>query len=85
MEQRQVKLENAVKSLDQRLTNLENQGSELKRDLTRRLDEIYDAIQEVMGDLDKQADQKVAKLRSELEPRLRQLEQLHPSGQHPTV
>ena len=81
-----------VSALDRNVTGVQTGLAAGNRELAlfqtevrQKLDDIYDGIQEVMGDLDAQADTKVFKVRHDLEPRVDQLEQLHRPGQHPSI
>lgn len=83
-------LHSLVLRTDAKLSNLEQEvnGLEAKLDsfegkMEQRFNEIYDAIQEILGVTSEQTDQKVQKLRSEFHPRIEKLEKVHPQGQHP--
>ncbi len=56
-----------------------------QENMERRLDEIYAALQQVLGDAGELADRVERSVRSDLEPRIEQLERIHPQGQHAKI
>jgi len=75
---------NRLDAIEQKMATKDDLAA-FRQDVAQRLDDIYDGIQDVMGVLGEQTDNKVEKVRNDLQPRLEQLERIHPQGQHVSV
>ena len=64
----------SVDNLESKVDNLESKVDNLESKMNTRFDEIYDAIQEAMADLDEKNENKVGSLKRDLEPRIEKLE-----------